>query len=154
MTDFMTTYTTPLDRARSLLDELIAFATVKDHQIPTTRYVQVGDIVRDCEAVIVSVNGLVPDALYDPVTCVSPRKATFLVEINRSCSTVFDSRSGLTIPEDLEAVSERAALDGNLLYEFAEQVSGWSSKDPWSVAWSLAEGGLSVSSLQLSIGIP
>lgn len=153
MTDFMTTYATPLNRAKSLLDDLIAFATVRSYPLPTTRYAQIGDIVRDCESVIVSAGSLTPDGLYDPVECVSPRSATFLVDIIRACAVVYD-REGKTIPSVLEEVSQRGAEDGQLLYEFAEQIDGWTSKQPWSVVWSLAEGGLQVASLQITIGIP
>lgn len=147
------TYTTSLDRAKALRDDLVAFAVARSYALPANRYVQVGEIVRDCEAVIVSVGSLTPDALYDPVACVSPRSATFLAEIVRACAVVYDSQ-GLTIPATLEAVSEQASSDGELLFAFAQEVDGWTSKQPWSVVWSLAEGGLSVSSLQLTIGIP
>lgn len=147
-------YTTPLDRAKALRDDLVAFAAARSYAIPTTRYVQIGDIVRDCEAVIVAVGSLAPDPFYEPVICVSPRTATFLVEIIRSCAVVHDSQ-GMTIPATLEAVSEIGADDGQLLDDFArESIDGWSSKQPWSVVWSLAEGGLQVASLQITIGIP
>lgn len=149
----MTTYTTPYDRAKSLLDDLIAFATARNYALPQVRYSQIGDVVRDCESVIVSVGPLTPDALYNPVDCVSPRQATFLVDIIRACAVVYDN-NGMTIPSVLEEVSEIGALDGQLLYEFAQEVDGWSNKQPWSVAWSLAEGGLQVASLQLTIGVP
>lgn len=154
MTDiFMTTYTTPLDRAKALKDELVAFANAKSYQIPKNRYTQIGDIVRDCEAVIVSVGGLTPDLFYEPVTCISPRTGTFLIEIIRSCAVAYDN-NGLTIPSALEAISEQGSADGQLLYEFAQEINGWTSKQPWSVVWSLAEGGLQVASLQIIIGIP
>ena len=147
------TYVTPLDRAKSLRDDLIAFATVRSYALPTTRYVQIGDIVRDCESVVVSVGSLSPDPFYEPVICVSPRSATFLVEIIRSCAVAYDNQ-GLTIPSTLESISEQGSRDGQLLYEFAQEIDGWSSKQPWSVLWSLAEGGLQVASLQITIGIP
>lgn len=152
MSDFVT-YATPFDRAKSILSEFIDFADAKSHALPLVRYAQVGDVVRDCESVIVSVGNLTPDALYSPVDCVSPRQATYLIDIIRACAVVYDS-NGLTIPSVLQDVSEQAALDGQLLYDFAQEVDGWSSKQPWSVAWSLAEGGLSVSSLQITIGVP
>lgn len=148
------TYTTPLDRAKALRDDLVAFAAARSYAIPTTRYVQIGDIVRDCEAVVVSVGTLTPDPLYDPIECVSPRSATFLVDIIRACAVVYDSQ-GLTVPSTLEAVSEIGAADGQLLDDFArESIDGWTSKGPWSVVWSLAEAGLQVASLQIAIGIP
>lgn len=151
MTD---TYTTPLDRAKSLRDDLISFATSRNYGLPQNRYVQVGDIVRDCEAVIVAVGNLSPDPLYDPIECVSPRTATFLVEIIRNCAVVYDA-AGNTIHHILEDVSDQGAKDGQLLDDFArEGIDGWTSKQPWSVVWSLAEGGLQVASLQITIGIP
>lgn len=146
-------YPTPIDRAKSLLSELESLAVAHSYGLPPTRYVQVGDIVRDCEAVVVSVGNLVPDPQYDPVECVSPRTATFLIEIIRNCAVAYDS-NGMTIPSELQKISERGSLDGQLLYEFAQQVYGWSSKNAWSVVWSLAEGGLQVTSLQITIGIP
>lgn len=149
----ITTYNTPFDRAKSLLDELIAFATAHSHGLPHTRYAQIGSIVRDCESVIVATGNLTPDALYTPVDCVSPRQSTFLIEIIRACAVVYDT-NGLTIPSVVESVSAIGAEDGQLLYEFAQEINGWSSKQPWSVAWSLAEGGLQVASLQITIGIP
>jgi hypothetical protein len=149
----MNTYPTPLDRARAILDDLIAFATVRSYPLPSTKYAQIGDIVRDCEAVIVSAGSLTPDALYNPVDCVFPRTATFLVDIIRTCAVVYD-QNGMTIPEALEEVSERGALDGQLLYDFAAELDGWSSKQPWSVVWSLADAGMQVASLQITIGIP
>lgn len=152
MSDF-TTYPTPYDRAVSLLDDLVSFATTKSVALPTTRYAQVGDIVRDCESVIVSVGSLTPDPNYDPVTCIYPRTATFLVEIIRKCAVVF-SQQGMTIPSAISGVSDSTARDGQLLYDFAADIDGWSSKQPWSVIWSLAESGLSVASLQIAIGIP
>lgn len=147
------TFDTPLDRAKALRDELVTYANSLAYPLPTPRYVQVGDIVRDCEAVIVSVGNIVPDPLYDPVECVSPRTSTFLVEIIRTCAVVYDSQ-GRTLPSVLEAVSEQGSSDGQLLYDFATEVYGWSSKQSWSVVWSLAEGGLQVASLQLTIGVP
>lgn len=153
MSDTMTTYATPLDRAKAIKDELIAFATVRSHPLPTTRYAQIGDIVRDCEAVVVAAGALAPDPLYDPLMCTPPRTSTFLVEIIRSCAVAYD-RNGMTIPSVLEEVSEQGSADGELLYEFAQELDGWSSKQPWTVVWSLAEGGLSVASLQITIGIP
>lgn len=147
-------YVTPLDRARALRDELIAFATVRDHALPTPRYVQVGDIVRDCECLVVSVGNLTPDVNFDPVDCVALRSATFLVEIIRGCAVVYDD-DGMTIPELLEEVSEQGAADGQLLDDFArEGIDGWTAKTPWSVLWSLTDAGLQVASLQLTIGIP
>lgn len=150
---FVDSYATPLDRARALLAELGEFAETRTHPLPTTRYVQIGDVVRDCEAVIVSVGNMVPDPSYDPVDCIAPRSATFLVEIIRTCAVAFD-RQGLTVPTKLEQVSEIGATDGQLLYDFAAEVSGWSSKAPWSVIWSLTDTNLQVASLQLVIGIP
>jgi hypothetical protein len=147
----MDTYNTPLDRARALLDDLIAFATVRSYPLPPTRYAQIGEIVRDCDAVIVSVGS--PDQLYGPLDCVSPRTATFLVDIIRGCAVVYDN-DGMTIPEALEDVSEQGSKDGQLLYEFAQELDGWSSKGAWSVAWSLADAGLQTASLQITIGIP
>lgn len=152
MSDFIS-YPTPFDRAKALRDEFVAFATARSYPLPQKRYAQVGDIVRDCEAVIVSTGNLVPDNLYTPVECVSPRTATFQVEIIRTCAVVYDQQ-GLTIPSVIEEVSEIAGFDGQLLYEFAQEVNGWSSKQPWSVVWSLAEGCLQVASLRLVIGIP
>lgn len=149
----METYATPLDRAKAIRDDLIAFATARSYPLPTTRYVQVGDVVRDCESVIVSVGSLTPDALYDPLECLAPRSATFLVDIIRSCAVAYD-KNGLTIPDALEEISQRGSEDGQLLYEFAQELDGWSSKGAWSVVWSLAEGGLQVASLQIQIGIP
>lgn len=149
-----TSYVTPLDRAKDLRDDLVAFANSRSYGLPENRYVQIGDIVRDCAAVIVAVGSLTPDPLYDPVTCVSPRSSVFLIEIIRACAVVYDS-NGLTIPDVLEAVSEIGAADGQLLDDFArESIEGWSSKQPWSVVWSIAEGGLQVASLQITIGIP
>jgi hypothetical protein len=147
------TYTTPLDRAKALRDELVAFATARSYGLPSPRYVQIGDIVRDCESVVVSVGSLAPDPFYEPVICVSPRSATFLVEIIRSCAVAYTSQ-GLTIPSVLESISEQGSRDGELLYEFAQEVEGWSSKQPWSVVWSLTDGGLQVASLQITLGIP
>lgn len=149
----MITYDTPLDRANAILDELVAFAATRSHALPLTQYTQIGDIVRDCEAVIVSVGSLTPDPLYEPVDCVFPRSATFLVDIIRACAVVYD-RNGQTIPAVLQSVSEIGAADGELLYAFAGELDGWSSKGAWSVVWSLAEGGLQVASLQIVIGIP
>lgn len=154
MSDTMTTYATPLDRARALKESLLTFAAAQEHELPTTSYVQIGDIIRDCESVIVSVGSLTPDVGYEPLVCVSPRTATFLVEIIRSCAIAFNTK-GQTIPERLEEVSERGAKDGQLLDDFArEVVDGWSSKQPWSVVWSISEAGLQVASLQITIGIP
>jgi hypothetical protein len=150
---FVTSYVTPLDRAKALRDEFVLFAQGRSHSLPTTRYVQVGDVVRDCESVIVSVGNMVPDSGYDPVDCIAPRSATFLIDVIRSCAVVYDD-DGLTVPSRLEEVSESAAEDGQLLYDFAAETAGWSSKQPWSVVWSIAEGGLQVASLQLTIGIP
>lgn len=149
----MQTYDTPYDRAKGLLTEVQDFALVKSHPLPTTRYAQIGDIVRDCESVIVAVGNISPDPLYDPVYCVSPRSSTFLVEILRNCAVVFNN-DGTTNPVSLTEVSETASSDGQFLYEFAETIDGWSNKQPWSVAWSLAEANLMVSSLQITIGIP
>lgn len=149
----MDSYATPYDRAKSILDDLIAFATARTCTLPKVRYAQIGDIVRDCEAVIVSVGALAPDPAYDPLECVSPRTATFLVEIIRACAVVYDN-DGMTVPSALEEVSERGSADGQLLYEFAQDMDGWTSKAPWSVVWSIAEGGLQVASLQITVGIP
>ena len=150
---FMTTYTTPLERAKSLRDDLVDFAAAQSYGIPSPRYVQIGGIIRDCEAVIVSVNSLAPDPFYSPVECVSPRSATFLIEIIRACAVAYDNQ-GLTIPSTIESISEQGSLDGQLLYEFAQDIEGWTSKQSWSVAWSLADAGLLVTSLQITIGIP
>lgn len=150
----MDTYATPLDRAKALLSDLGDFADARSYALPVTRYAQVGDIVRDCEAVIATVGSLTPDIQYDPVTCISPRSATFLLDIVRSCAVAYD-QNGMTIPSVLAAVSEIGSDDGQLLDDFArESIDGWSSKAPWSVVWSLAEGGLQVASLRIIIGIP
>lgn len=153
MSEYVTSYSSPIDRAKALRDDLVAFATVRSYGLPKNRYVQIGDIVRDCEAVIVSVGSLAPDPFYDPVTCVAPRSATFLVEIIRTCAVAYNNQ-GLTMPNVLEQISEQGSRDGELLYEFAQEIDGWTSKQPWSVVWSIAEGGLQVASLQITIGIP
>jgi hypothetical protein len=127
MSDFITTYATPLDRAKSLRDEFVDYANSQGIGLPSKRYVQVGEIVRDCEAVIVSVNGLGPEPTIDPVKCASPSSATFLLDIVRGCAVVSD-RAGRSIPDAVEAVSEIAAVDGQLLDNFARQI------DPWVVS--------------------
>lgn len=149
----LTTYNTPIDRAKALIDELVTFAATKSYRIPEPRYAHIGEIVRDCQAVIVSVSSLTPDPTYDPVNCISPRSATFLVDIIRSCAVVYDN-NGQTITDLIEQVSETGSDDGQFLYEFAQEIDGWSSKQAWSVVWSIAEAGLQVTSLQITIGIP
>lgn len=149
----MISYDNPLDRAKAMLAELESFATSNSVTLPEQRSVQIGDIVRDCESVIVSVGNLSPDPLYDPVECVYPRTATFLVEIIRNCAITFND-DGTTDHEALLEVSETGIVDGQLLNDFAAQLDGWSSKLPWSVVWSLSDAGLQVSSLQLTIGVP
>lgn len=149
----METYATPYDRAKAILEEVSTFALAQGYDLPSARYAQVGDVVRDCESVIVAVGSLVPDPSYDPVTCVYPRTATFLVEILRGCAVVFE-QDGTTNHEALGEISERGGQDGQFLYDFAASVDGWSSKQSWSVAWGLTDGGLQVASLQLTIGIP
>lgn len=153
MSEYVTSYSSPIDRAKALRDDLVAFAQARSYGLPKNRYVQIGEIVRDCEAVIVSVGSLAPDPFYDPVTCVAPRSATFLVEIIRTCAVAYNNQ-GLTMPNVLEQISEQGSRDGELLYEFAQETDGWTSKQPWSVVWSIAEGGLQVASLQITIGIP
>jgi hypothetical protein len=150
---FITSYATPYHRAKALLAEFLTFASARSYALPAVRYAQVGDIKRDCAAVIVAATNLVPDPQYDPVDCIAPRSSTFLVEIIRACAITYD-RTGLTVPDNLEAISESAADDGQILYDFAAETDGWSSKQPWSVVWSLDEGGLQVASLQLTIGVP
>lgn len=149
----ITTYTTPYDRAKSLLDDLIAFATIRSYGLPHRRYAQIGEIIRDCESVIVSASNLTPDSLYGPVECLAPRQSTFTVDIIRSCANVYDNM-GITIPSVIEDVSETAGEDGQLLYEFAQDIEGWSSKQPWSVAWAISDGILQIASLQITLGIP
>lgn len=147
-------YATPLDRARSLLSDLVDFADARSLGLPSQRYVQIGDPVRDCESVIVALTVLAPDAGYDPLTCVAPRTSTFLVEIIRACAVTYDS-NGNTIPHLVEEVSEIGANDGQLLDDFArESIDGWTTKSTWSVIWSLAESGLQVASLRITIGVP
>lgn len=146
-------YPTPYDRAKALLAEFVEFAEARSIDLPEVRYAQIGEIVRDCESVIVSVGNIAPDPLYDPLTCVAPRTSTFLVDIIRSCAIVYDNE-GLTIPSSLEEVSERGAIDGQLLDDFAREVEGWTSKSPWSVVWSLAGANIQVASLQITVGVP
>ena len=148
----METYATPLDRAKALLEEFIAYADAQSYALPQTRYAQIGDITRDCEAVIVAVGALAPDLLYDPTGCIFPMTGTFLVDIIRNCAFHSDEE-GMTVVPILEGISEIGAADMQLLWDFAGQVDGWSSKAPWSVVPSLAEGGLQVASLQITIGI-
>lgn len=149
----LVSYNTPYDRAKAILAEFVAFADARSYSLPTRQYAQIGDIVRDCASVIVAATNLTPDPTYEPVACVSPRLSTFLVEIIRPCATVHDN-DGLTIPALVDTVSEQAGLDGQLLYEFAQELAGWSNKQPWSVVWGFADGGLQVASLQVTIGIP
>jgi hypothetical protein len=147
------TYATPYDRAKALLDDFIAFATSHDYPLPTRRYAQVGEVVRDCASVIVSVNSITPDPGYDPVTCVFPRASTFLVDVIRDCAVVYND-DGITNVPVLEEVSEIAAADGQLLYDFGASIDGWTSKAAWSVVWAISEGGQQVASLQITIGVP
>lgn len=148
------TYATPYDRAKALLVELIEFASARSFALPQVRYAQIGDVVRDCESVIVAVGNLTPDISYSPIDCVAPRQSTFTIDIIRACAVVYEINSGTTIPSVLEDVSAIGAADGELLYEFALEIDGWSGKQAWSVQWSLAEGGLQVASLQITIGVP
>lgn len=149
----MISYTTPYDRAKALLDDFIAFSTAHDYKLPTRRYAQVGEVVRDCESVIVSVNSIAPDPGYDPITCVFPRTSTFMVDIIRNCAVVYND-DGITNVPAMEEVSEIAAADGQLLYDFGASIDGWTSKGAWSVVWSISEGGVQVASLLITIGVP
>jgi hypothetical protein len=149
----METYATPYTRAVSLLDELIAFATARSHALPHVRFAQIGDISHDCESVVVSATNMTPDPVFNPIDCVSPRQSTFLVEIMRSCSVIYD-QAGMTIPSVITSVSEIGANDGQLLYEFAQEIDGWTAKQPWSVTWGVSDGALQIASLQIVIGIP
>lgn len=141
---------TPLAKARQILTLVEDFAAANSIDLPTKRYAQLGEVVIDCESVIVAAPGLEP-SLDTPPGCGPPQLSTFQVLIIRACAFVaYDD--GTTNKDAIESASESADADGQMLWDFADAFVPYVSKE-WSLTWTLAEAGLAASILSLTTGI-
>lgn len=145
---------TPLAKAQEILD-LISDAALTATPVlvlPTVKYPQVGIPTIDCESVIVGVTNIVPHPNYEPALCNASRLGTFTVYIIRDCSWVANNDDGTTDVTAMATVSDKQDADGVLLWDWAQTYDDFLSKE-WSVQYNLTDGGLAVTSLQITTGI-
>lgn len=148
---------TPYEKAQELLDAIsdigdarVASEDWEGYTFPALRYAQLGESTITCEGVNVSATNVVPHAAYGPVDCNASQLGTFTIIIARDCAVIHD-RYGIDDPVAFAAVSRVADWDGQLLWDWANEMTAYLSKE-WSVAWAIV-GNIGVTTMQLTIGV-
>lgn len=131
---------TPFQFANSILDTVIC---VLDDP-PPTAFAQVGTQVVDCESIIVAVTSLDKSAMSG---CDCGR-VTVVVTVARDCANE-SNPDGTNNLEVINHVSQQIDNDGIAL----RQVGFEYVESEWTVGWSI-EGGIAISSLQLTLPMP
>lgn len=125
-----------LDLANSLLDEVVAQATVAGITLPTPRYAQLGTPVIATEVVVVGTGSMVPIPQYDTTRQVRDVPMPIIslsVAVARAYKVT--DRDGVDIPDLVTAASATQEIDGQLL---------------WDALWGFSPGHLGPSNVNVS----
>lgn len=130
--------------------------------LPARRYWVMGQPSIDCEQLVVSFIqmylGPPGDEASRPQRCNSPRTAVLQVSVARSIPTI-SSHGKAPAAEKIQEGSEISAVDAWTLMQIAADLDGWDDAGFGlgvisTVEAPIAEGGLQVVNMQLTLGVP
>jgi hypothetical protein len=138
---------TPYEKAQDLLKSL----EVACPNLPTLAYAQIGGQVVSCESLIIAATGA-DGQPQDPLNlkCAFNQIGTFVITVARDCA--FEAtEDGVDDPVEVARVSAQMDQDGDCLWGWAQNLDPYISKD-FSLGFTL-QGGLAITSMQLTLGI-
>jgi hypothetical protein len=144
---------TPFQKAQDFLQQLNDRAMLDGTTLlPGIQYAQIGMPDMACESLIVAVTTVAPDAGEEggPVICDASQMATFLVVWCQACSWVSDD-SGINDPAKVAEVSARMDAAGTFLWDWANEMDAYLSKQ-WTLGWASAAD-LGITTLTLTTGV-
>lgn len=130
--------------------------------LPNRRYWTMGQPIIDCEQLVVAFIqmylGPPGDEAARPHKCNSPRSAVLQVSISRSIPVVGNHGKAPT-PEKIQEGAQISAVDAWTLMQIAADLDGWDEASFGlgvisTVEAPVAEGGLQVINMQLTVGVP
>lgn len=144
--------------AQDVLNSIVLKFDENDESLPTRRIITTGDVVHDCEQLVITFVQLYiggPGAEADqPQKCDSPRTGVFTVELIR-CIPKITNRGSAPSPEDLLASATQQLADAWLLVDGAMfSASAEFLGALTDVSVSEPKGGYQAVRLNLVIGIP
>ena len=146
---------TPLEYAEHLRKEFEDFALGCDPvvKLPELSYSKMGDPVIACEALIFASTNVDATPLFDEVgaKCGVIQVGTFIAALARDCAYEMNEDGSDNVVE-VKRISEQIDHDGDCLWDWALTVDGYMVKD-FSLGFAIT-GGLAITSLQMTIGVP
>ncbi len=152
---------TPFSKGKELLADVVSYAETAHVVLPKTQYAQIGNNTIACAGVYVTALGTDRQTLENSTAvnfgselqlqvCGVVQLATYNIVIARDCANIAN-QDGTDDPVRVAALSDELDLDGELLWNFAEQYEAWNTKT-YSMRWEI-EGNLAYTSLSMTIGV-
>jgi hypothetical protein len=145
-----------------VLERAVAAFESYNVPVPNRRYWTMGQPIIDCEQLAVGFIqmylGPPGDEASRPQRCNSPRSAVLQVSIARSIPVVSNHGKAPT-PEKIQEGAEISAVDAWTLMQMAADLDGWDDGGFGlgvisTVEAPVAEGGLQVVNMQITLGVP
>jgi hypothetical protein len=146
---------TPLEFADHLRKDFESYASEFSPPvgIPEMSYSKMGEPVIACGSLIVATTDLAAQPLFDNIggVCGYIQVGTFLVALSRDCAYEMND-DGTDNVEEVVEISKQTDHDGDCLWSWALSIDPYMTKD-FSLGFAIT-GGLAISSLQLTLGVP
>ena len=138
---------TPWQYGKVLLESLEGWVV----PLPDERFAQVGGQVVSCESLIVATTGANSQEMLGAPQCDVIQVATYEVTVARECSDM-SNNDGTNDQPAIAAVSAQMDQDGDALWRWAQQLEFYWVKS-FDLGWVIT-GGLGITSLSLTVGVP
>lgn len=121
--------------------------------VPESSYAKMGDPVIATESFIVASTNVDATPLFDEQggRCGYIQVGTYVIALSRDCAYEMND-DGSDNVEEVKRISNQIDRDGDALWDWALTIDGYMSKD-FSLGFALT-GGLAITSLQLTTGVP
>jgi len=144
---------TPLEYADHLRKDFEEYAVACGVAIPKVSYSKTGDMVISCESLIAAASSVDATPLFDEQggKCGYIQVGTFIIALSRDCAYEMED-DGTENVEEVKRISAQTDKDADCLWSWVLSIDPYWAKD-FSIGFANT-GGLAISSLQLTIGVP
>ena len=146
---------TPLEFADHLRKDFESYASEFSPPvaIPEMSFSKMGEQVIACESLIFAATDLAAQPLFDEQggRCGDIQVGTYVITSARDCAYEMEE-DGTDNVEEVTAISKQIDHDGDCLWDRALSIDEYMAKD-FSLGFAIT-GGLAISSLQLTTGVP
>ena len=121
--------------------------------IPKSSYSKMGEAVIANEALVVAATGADATPLFDEQggRCGYIQVGTYIMALSRDCAYEMNDDGSDNVAE-VQRISKQIDRDGDALWDWALTLDAYMTKD-FSLGFALT-GGLAITSLQLTVGVP